>query len=93
MPIAMVLQFGIFGAMIVLIFLAILTRKIVRFNRANQLHLVSYLLFIAMMLNSLFEAWPPFGPGVKCFMMWMMLGYSLAIGDKSNKLDVANTTL
>ncbi len=93
MPIAMVLQFGIFGAMIVFIFLAILTRKIVRFNRANRLHLVSYLLFIAMMLNSLFEAWPPFGPGVKCFMMWMMLGYSLAIGDKSNKLDVANTTL
>ena len=92
MPIAMILQFGIFGAMIVFTFLAILARKIARFNRANRLHLVSYLLFIAMMLNSLFEAWPPFGPGVKCFMMWMMLGFSLAIGDKSNKLDVAKTT-
>lgn len=92
MPIAMILQFGIFGAMIVFTFLAILARKIARFNRANRLHLVSYLLFIAMMLNSLFEAWPPFGPGVKCFMMWMMLGFSLAIEDKSNKLDVAKTT-
>ena len=35
-----------------------------------------------MMLNSLFEAKPPFGPGIKCFLLWLMLGFSLALEER-----------
>lgn len=78
MPISMTLQFGVFGALIVFVFLIALFVKINRLDRNSNLHLATYLLFITMLINSLFEAQPPFGPGVKCFMMWMSIGFSFA---------------
>ncbi len=77
MPVAMILQFGLLGAAIVFAYIGVTLSKVLSLDRDNKIHLVTYLLMMAMMLNSLFEAQPPFGPGVKCFMLWMALGFSL----------------
>ena len=89
MPISMMLQFGFFGFVIVITYIGILFRKIVKLDLKNNIHLATFLIFVAMVLNSLFEAWPPFGPGVKCFMLWMMLGFSLALESKPNRQGIA----
>ncbi|MBR6191184.1 MAG: O-antigen ligase family protein [Prevotella sp.] len=89
MPISMMLQFGFIGFVIVITYIGILFRKIVKLDLQNNIHLATFLIFVAMVLNSLFEAWPPFGPGVKCFMLWMMLGFSLALESKPNRQGIA----
>lgn len=78
MPIAMILQFGIIGATMVFIYIGKIWYDIYKLDKRIDLHLCTYLIFIPMMLNSLFEAQPPFGPGMKCFLLWMMLGFSMA---------------
>jgi hypothetical protein len=78
MPIAMVLQFGIVGATMVFIYIGRIWYEIHKLDKGIDLHLCTYLIFIPMILNSLFEAQPPFGPGMKCFLLWMMLGFSMA---------------
>ena len=83
MPIAMLAQYGVVGASIVFSYLFFMGKKIFAFEKSNNIYLTAYLFFNVLMLNSLFEGQPPFGPGVKCFMLWMMLGFSFA--DMSNK--------
>lgn len=78
MPLVVLAQYGIVGASMVFGFLLFMGEKIYKFNRNNFFFLTSFLLFNVLMLNSLFEAQPPFGPGIKCFMLWMMLGFSFA---------------
>ena len=78
MPIAMILQFGIIGATIVFVYIGRIWYDIHKLDKSIDLHLCTHLIFIPMMLNSLFEAQPPFGPGMKCFLLWMMLGFSMA---------------
>lgn len=78
MPVCVWMQYGIFGLIIIFTFLAVLARKVFKFNRLEIVNLTSFLLFLTYMINSLFEAYPPFGPGIKCFPLWMMLGFSFA---------------
>lgn len=46
-------------------------------NRDGLITLVFYLGFIYF-LNGIFEQLAPFGPGVKCYMLWLMFGIALA---------------
>ncbi|MBO5641669.1 MAG: O-antigen ligase family protein [Prevotella sp.] len=91
MPIAMVLQFGVCGAMIVFLYIGALFNKVRSLDRNIKIHISTYLLLIAMMLNSLFEAQPPFGPGIKCFILWMAIGFSFAY-EKNIRYSVRGTT-
>lgn len=73
-PLMQVVQFGVFGAAPVfwyLIRVGVLVSR--RFDRRSPIGLCAFLLFWIFIINSLFEAQAPFGPGVKCFMLWMML--------------------
>lgn len=36
------------------------------------------LLFIIYIFNGIFEGWAPFGPGIKCFLIWLFLGMILS---------------
>ena len=79
MPIAMILQYGIIGASIVFFLISIFGYHIIRKSHGeNHLQKPAFLLFFAFLLNSLFEGYPPFGPGAKCFLMWVMMGFALA---------------
>lgn len=44
----------------------------------GEFGLIVYLLFMVYMINSLFEAYTPFGPGMKCFELWAFFGIALA---------------
>lgn len=78
-PFAMILQYGIVGASIIFGFIIKLSNYILlKIDTNNKIHLATFLLFVTYMINSLFEAQTPFGPGAKCFLLWMMLGFSLA---------------
>ncbi len=78
MPIVVLAQYGLIGASSIYVFLIFLGIKVYKFFKNDYIYLTSFLLFNVFLLNSLFEAQPPFGPGVKCFMLWMMLGFSFA---------------
>lgn len=78
MPVAILLQYGIFGLFIVLIFIMVLSYKIIRLPQNNIINISTFIVYCSFMLNSIFEAYPPFGPGAKCFPLWMLLGFALS---------------
>ena len=81
-PLAILLQYGIVGFVIMSAFLITIYRKIIRkFNQSDPLQLAGFLLFLIAMTNSLFEAYPPFGPGVKCMLVWVFIGMAMANHD------------
>ena len=85
-PFIIMVQYGIVGAIIVFTFIYKIFRFIqFKLNRTNLLYLITFFLFWIFMINCLFEAQPPFGPGVKCFLLWMMFGFSLAQYKQSGK--------
>lgn len=87
MPVAMLLQFGIFGATFVFFLIILFGYYVTRLDYNNdKLSRTAFLLFCAFLINSLFEAQPPFGPGAKCFLLWITIGFSFA--DSEKKLQV-----
>jgi hypothetical protein len=79
MPVAIVVQFGVLGSLFIFIPIVLIGYYCtVITNHSDDIYLTAFLLFWIYMINALFEAQPPFGPGVKCFLFWMILGFSLA---------------
>lgn len=78
MPISILLQYGIIVLIVVFAFLTYLAIKVSKLQKNNSIDLATFLVFWSFILNSLFEAYPPFGPGVKCFALWMLLGFVFA---------------
>lgn len=77
-PLMAIVQYGLVGAFIIFSFLVSLGRKIYSLKPRSGINLAAFLLFWILIINSLFEAYPPFGPGVKCFILWMATGFALA---------------
>lgn len=84
-PIAILCQYGLIGLFIVSVFLIWLaffvTRKI---GTNSKVDLINFLLFWCIIINALFEAQAPFGPGTKCFAVWMFVGFSFSHYHKSH---------
>lgn len=82
-PVSILAQYGVLGFVIIVVFIYKIFRSILFMMKYNsRLYTVSFLLFSTILINSLFEAQPPFGPGMKCFMVWLSLGFSFAEFDK-----------
>ena len=78
-PVIILTQYGMMGASIIFTFIG----KVVKdcfcvLDKSNKLDLCAFLLMVTYLLDSLFEAQPPFGPGVKCFPLWMIWGIMLS---------------
>lgn len=87
-PIAIAIQYGIAGAVIVFAFLAYVAWRIHKAHPAKPdayLKKASVLLFWSFMTVSVFEAHVPFGTGIKCFLLWISIGFLYA--DCHNKED------
>lgn len=84
MPIAMLLQFGLIGSFFIFTLIIIMFRRTISLELKNPIHNTTFILFATMLLNSLFEAQPPFGPGIKCFLLWVLFGFSMAIEYNKN---------
>ena len=78
MPLNILTQYGICGLSIIFLFLYYMFHKLKRAKQEDYIATMTYILFFAFFINSLLEARPPFGPGVRSFTLWMMFGFSLA---------------
>ncbi len=84
-PLAVLLSFGILGAIPIFLLsfypaLKAIRDKMKYREKNNTLLTVIFILCILLWVNGLFEELTPFGPGVKCYMLWMLTG--LYIGDR-----------
>lgn len=86
MPIAVIYQYGICGALLIFGFIFYVAVKVSKRSSRSLVDSIVFLLFWVFMINSLFEANPPFGPGVKCFLLWLTMGISSAEEDRENNL-------
>ncbi len=76
-PLSAILQFGLIGGVIaILISLQPLIKGYKMKNTSNLGYLL-FLIAIGYTLNGLFEGLAPFGPGVKCYFMWLLFGILL----------------
>ena len=90
MPIAFLGQYGIIGSSVVFIFLISLSIKILKLDLKDDIYLTTFLLWSVFLINALFEANPPFGPGIKCFLLWVLVGFTLAKKEKEKKNEYHN---
>ena len=77
MPINILVEYGLLGLGLIIAYLIMIGRRIARLNKNIPLHACVYILFVIFVVDSCFEANPPFGPGVKCFLLWTFLGFSM----------------
>lgn len=77
-PLALLLSFGIIGAIPVFAFmispLISSIKGLLIGNKDRVLSLIIFVVSITLMLNGLAEEQSPFGPGVKCFVLWFFYG-------------------
>ena len=85
MPLAVLMSYGLIGGITVLLFeikplcYAIKEKKYKKY----QLYTVLVIsISLTMLINSIFEEQAPFGPGVKCYFLWLICG--LYIGKKKH---------
>lgn len=91
-PVSLLVQFGIIGSFIIISYLCRFYRFVYMLDRKQNLFAATKLLLYTFLINGLFEAQPPFGPGIKCFTLWIMVGFSLAQSEK-NKQSLANNCI
>ena len=77
LPLNLLTEYGIIGLTIVITFLFYLFHSL-NTKVKTPLRMAAYVLYMSFLINALFEAYPPFGPGVKCFILWMVYGFALA---------------
>lgn len=81
-PLSAILQFGIAGGVLcIIISLQPLWKSFV-FRHTSDTWYLLYLIAIGYSVNGLFEGLAPFGPGVKCYYMWLLFGFLM--GQKTN---------
>lgn len=83
-PLIILTQYGLVGATIVFGIVVYAYRRVKK-PSMEVVSLLAYLVYISFLINSLFEAQPPFGPGAKCFFVWMMFGFLLADKVRNNQ--------
>lgn len=69
------LEFGFLGGSLIMFFaLAPLKWGITYGKRNGNVQLIFILIAIAYSINGIFEQLAPFGPGVKCYFLWLLFG-------------------
>lgn len=89
-PLAALLSYGFFVGTVLIIYSLIPMICILRKNRYVLIdekfkHLIM-IINIVMIINGLFEELTPLGPGVKCFMLWLLFGIYIGIEKRESKV-------
>ena len=78
-----ILEYGIpMGLTIIGVAISPLWFAISHFKYKKQAIVVLFYVALCYFINSVFEQLAPFGPGVKCYFLWMLFGILLAQKDK-----------
>jgi len=76
-PLSVILNYGIFiGGLLILfsIYPMLLPLRILKSGNYSEHTSAFFLIALSYWLNSLFEQLAPFGPGCKCFFLWLLVG-------------------
>lgn len=73
-PIAACIQFGLFGAVLLLVSALYPMVKAHCLPSSSEWKLALRILTAAYFTNGFFECLSPFGPGVKCYFLWLLFG-------------------
>ena len=72
------MTYGILGSIVVFILailpLVNLTYSTARYDMLPELRYITIILWWISMVNGIFEELAPFGPGVKCYLLWLLCG-------------------
>lgn len=85
-PLTVLLSYGLIGgSLVILIALYPFYYLYIKYRESynTSLALATKVIYLSILINCLFEELPPFGPGVKCYVLWMLLG--VYIGNKKRK--------
>ena len=80
-----ILEYGIpMGLTIIMVAISPLRFAVLRLKAKKRVIVVLFYVALCYFLNAVFEQLAPFGPGVKCYFMWLLFGVLLAQKDKFN---------
>lgn len=80
MPLSVLLSYGLIGGIPVLLFSLMplyVGLKYVRYPEYRMCCIIIISLVLMMWINGIFEEQSPFGPGVKCYFLWLITGIFL----------------
>jgi len=82
-------NFGIIGGglLILISMIPVYHFAIKQFFTRDRITYVTSLLGILFLVDSIFEAESPFGPGVRCFILWLLIGYAYGREGMNRKLE------
>lgn len=84
-PLSAILQFGLITGILMIVF-ALLPLIYGYYNRhKSNYNLILFILSVGYITNSLFEGIAPFGPGIKCYFLWLLFGILVSSGNKNHK--------
>ena len=83
-PLSCVLQFGVVTGIFIIGISYLPIIKGIRFDRSDIYFSILAIVCIGYGINSFFEGLAPIGPGVKCYLMWLMYGMLYARKIQSN---------
>lgn len=90
-PLSAILQFGLIGGIIcIVISLQPLLKSSISRHFSEGWYLL-LLIAIGYSVNGLFEGLTPFGPGVKCYYMWLLFGIMLCRPIDGSREGIAST--
>ena len=86
-PLSAIIQFGIIaGSLLIAISLLPLIKSMPK--KKNEIWNILFLLSVGFIIDGLFEGLAPFGPGIKCYFLWLFFGIVLAFNNKSHYEEV-----
>ncbi|WP_279015112.1 hypothetical protein, partial [Thomasclavelia cocleata] len=92
-PLASLLSYGFFIGLLLIIYtfvpmICVLREMKYDFTDKMLKHLI-LAINIVMIINGLFEELTPLGPGVKCFVMWLLFGIYVGNLKRESKVDTS----
>lgn len=82
-PLSVILNFGIIFAIPILIFAYSPLVESFKQRRNGVLREMFFMIAVGYSINSVFEGLAPFGPGVKCYYLWLLFGLLPVISNKN----------
>lgn len=79
-PLSALLQFGLLGGVLLIGFSLLPLVYGYKYRRWSDDWFLLFLLALGYSANGLFEGLTPFGPGVKCYFLWLLFGILLSKG-------------
>lgn len=92
-PLAVLMSYGILGGSIVLIYSLFPLYVGIKNLKINEVKPYCHLIIstsVMMLFNGIFEEQSPFGPGVKCYILWLATGIMIGYKDRLKRRGIIN---